>query len=93
MNKATVDDRTESSRPLSWLLLPTRSLTLLTWRSKVTELEEGDKGHVRQISLVPNPASWVIRNFGLVLFFGFHLLSVLRYQRGYFDGQDVMSMF
>ncbi|KAG0281983.1 hypothetical protein BGZ96_000956 [Linnemannia gamsii] len=91
MNKAAVDDRTESSRPLSWLLLPTGSPTLLTWRSKVTEFEEGDKGHVRQISLVPNPASWVIRTFGLVLFVGFHLLSVLRYQRGYFDGQDVAT--
>ncbi|KAF9907773.1 hypothetical protein EC991_010643 [Linnemannia zychae] len=88
---APKDDRTESSDPLSWLLLPTGSPTLLAWRSKVTEFETGENGHVRQISLVPNPVSWVIRTAGLVLFFGFQLISALRYQRGYFDGQDLMD--
>ncbi|KAK3842530.1 MAG: Dolichyl-phosphate-mannose-protein mannosyltransferase-domain-containing protein [Linnemannia gamsii] len=90
MNKST-DDRTDSSKPLNWLLRPTGSPTLLTWRSKVNEFESGENGHVRQISLVPNPVSWVIRTIGLVLFFGFHFLSALRYQRGYFDGQDIMD--
>ncbi|KAG0378220.1 hypothetical protein BGX24_004480 [Mortierella sp. AD032] len=90
MNKST-DDRTDSSKPLNWLLQPTGSPTLLAWRSKVNEFESGENGHVRQISLVPNPVSWVIRTIGLVLFFGFHFLSALRYQRGYFDGQDIMD--
>ncbi|KAG0262492.1 hypothetical protein BGZ95_004011 [Linnemannia exigua] len=90
MNGST-DDRTDSSKPLNWLLQPTGSPTLLAWRSKVNEFETGKNGHVRQISLVPNPVSWVIRTVGLVLFFGFHLLSALRYQRGYFDGQDVID--
>ncbi|KAF9327023.1 hypothetical protein BGZ91_001666 [Linnemannia elongata] len=93
MNKA-VDERTDSPRPLSWLLKPSGSSILLAWRSKVEEFEITDEdkrqGHVRQLSLVPNPASWVIRSVGLVLFLGFHVLSMLRYQRGYSDGQDLL---
>lgn len=93
MNKA-VDERTDSPRPLSWLLKPSGSSILLAWRSKVEEFEMTDEdkrqGHVRQLSLVPNPASWVIRSVGLVLFLGFHVLSMLRYQRGYSDGQDLL---
>ncbi|KAF9540722.1 hypothetical protein EC957_003870 [Mortierella hygrophila] len=94
MNKA-VDERTDSSRPMSWVLKPFGSSILLAWRSKVEESEMVDegkgRGHVRQISLVPNPASWVIRSVGLVLFLGFHVLLVLRYQRGYSDGQDLLA--
>lgn len=96
MNKA-VDERTDSPRPLNWLLKPSGTSILLAWRSKVEEFEMVDEdkrqGHVRQLSLVPNPASWVIRSVGLVLFLGFHVLSMLRYQRGYSDGQDLLGIF
>ncbi|KAF9081328.1 hypothetical protein BGX23_001012 [Mortierella sp. AD031] len=75
----------EPIRPLSWPFSPLVHQSLC----KVNEFETSDRGHVRQISLVPNSVSWVIRTVGLVLFFGFRVLSLLRYQRRYVDGQDL----
>ncbi|KAF9932540.1 hypothetical protein FBU30_007979 [Linnemannia zychae] len=86
-----VDDRTISRYPLNWPFQSVASSTLLIWRNKTASIEIGEKGHVRQISLVPNTVSWAIRTSGLVLFFGFHILSAIRHRFGYFDGQTQME--